>query len=799
MTKLLLCLLLVLPVTSLAKSPSELDLASIMADPSWIGDSLEAAWWAPDGASIVFRRRLPEGGSESLRLGLDARETMPLVVHDGHGEGRVWNTGRTHQLHLLDGDLFVTAADGGGLRQLTRLADAVLEYRFAADGRTVHLRTDEGWWRTDIDGAALEPWARVRFEEDPFAPPKDLLARESLRLSQHLQRERTRRITPALSDQGLRRELERRAAPPLRLDAELSAEGVHPSPNGHHVLIVTRPKSADGGQRGAMPRHVTETGYEDSVPVRTRVGRVAPPAHGLWLGDLRDGSVKPIELGGLPGSHDRIDVTAVIGALRPQPARRRVEQGPMRAIRVVAVRWNPSGSRAAIMLRSVDNKDRWIASWQLDSGLEPVHRLQDPAWINWAFNEFGWIDDESLWLQSEESGYGHIYRLDLPNRRIRPLTSGDWEASEPIVAGQGQYVYFIGNREAPWRYELYRVDLRRPDETLERLTGLFGVESFLLSPDERRVLLRHSEPYRPAQLSVLDLATRELVHLYDSASEAWRRYAWPKLEIVAIPSSQSPQPIWSKLYLPDRTRYPGPRPAVIFVHGAGYLQNTHYRWPQYFREQLFHLLLVEHGFVVLDPDFRASRGYGRDWRTAIYRQMGTPELEDLRDGLEWLVREHQVDPDRVGVYGGSYGGFVTLMAMFREPGLFQAGAALRPVTDWRHYSHPYTSNILNEPEADPEAYARSSPIEFAEGLAGHLLISHGMLDDNVFFQDSLRLVQRLIELRKANWELASYPLENHGFVQPESWYDQYRRIFELFSRVLAVPYDASPTDMRPCR
>ena len=239
------------------------------------------------------------------------------------------------------------------------------------------------------------------------------------------------------------------------------------------------------------------------------------------------------------------------------------------------------------------------------------------------------------------------------------------------------------------------------------------------------------------------------------------------------------RPIHARLYLPSEDAA-GPRPAVVFVHGAGYLQNAHQGWSSYFREFMFHTLLTRRGYVVLDMDFRASAGYGRDWRTAIYRQMGTPELEDLADGIDYLVAEHDVDRERIGVYGGSYGGFVTFMAMFRRPELFAAGAALRPVTDWAHYNHGYTSNILNTPELDPEAYERSSPIEFAEGLRKPLLICTGMLDDNVLFQDSVRLVQRLIELGKEDWELAVYPAEAHGFVEPSSWLDEYRRVLKLF-------------------
>ncbi len=234
---------------------------------------------------------------------------------------------------------------------------------------------------------------------------------------------------------------------------------------------------------------------------------------------------------------------------------------------------------------------------------------------------------------------------------------------------------------------------------------------------------------------------------------------------------------------------------MLFVHGAGYLQNAHSGWSSYFREFFFHDWLARRGVVVLDMDYRASAGYGRDWRTAIYRRMGQPELEDLLDGVDFAATQLGVDRERVGIYGGSYGGFLTLMALFRHPGRFACGAALRPVTDWAHYNHDYTSNILNTPELDLEAYATSSPIEYAEGLADALLICHGMVDDNVFAKDSIRLAQRLIELGKQDWELALYPVEPHGFREPSSWLDEYRRIAALFEAHLAL--DSAASDDAP--
>jgi dipeptidyl aminopeptidase/acylaminoacyl peptidase len=144
------------------------------------------------------------------------------------------------------------------------------------------------------------------------------------------------------------------------------------------------------------------------------------------------------------------------------------------------------------------------------------------------------------------------------------------------------------------------------------------------------------------------------------------------------------------------------------------------------------------------------------------------------------------------MYGGSYGGFMTLMALFTAPDYFGAGAALRSVTDWAHYNEGYTASILNRPQDDTLAYRRSSPIYFASGLKSPLLMAHGMVDQNVMYQDIVRLEQRLIELGKTNWSLASYPVEDHGFVRPSSWADEYRRIFELFESSIARPAAVSP-------
>jgi dipeptidyl aminopeptidase/acylaminoacyl peptidase len=224
---------------------------------------------------------------------------------------------------------------------------------------------------------------------------------------------------------------------------------------------------------------------------------------------------------------------------------------------------------------------------------------------------------------------------------------------------------------------------------------------------------------------------------------------------------------------------------VIHVHGGGYRQFAHRGWSVYgyaLHLGLIHYL-VQEGYTVLDFDYRGSAGFGRDYRTDIAGSMGLEDADGAVAAARFLVDERDVDPERIGLYGVSYGGFLTLMSLFRYPGVFAAGIARASVSDWAHYSDLWTSRILGVPHADPEAYRRSSPIYHAEGLEDRLLITHGLVDDNVHFQDTARLIQRLIELEK-DFEVMVYPVEPHTIQTEASRYDYVRRATEFFDRWL---------------
>jgi dipeptidyl aminopeptidase/acylaminoacyl peptidase len=334
---------------------------------------------------------------------------------------------------------------------------------------------------------------------------------------------------------------------------------------------------------------------------------------------------------------------------------------------------------------------------------------------------------------------------------------------------------------SPFDRDFYSVGLNGGART--KLTTGVGGHQVVLSPDEKVMADVYSTNKRPPEIYV-GAPGKAGAQLTTSPTAEWLAGPWKDVEIVNIPANDGVQ-VPAHVYRPKDFGAKPNGAAVIFVHGAGYAHEVHHFWKgNYAREYMFNHFLATKGYTVLDIDYRASAGYGRDWRTAIYRWMGGRDLADQVDGSKWLTKEFGINPERIGMYGGSYGGFMTLMALFTAPKYFGSGAALRSVTDWAHYNHQYTSQILNQPQDDSVAYRRSSPIFLAEGLEDPLLMLHGMVDTNVHFQDIVRLTQRLIELGKTDWSLAPYPVEDHGFQRPTSWTDEYRRIYEHFEATI---------------
>jgi dipeptidyl aminopeptidase/acylaminoacyl peptidase len=743
-----------------------------------------------------------------------------------------------------EGDVFLYDHEKGERRQLTRTADAETNAHFTRDQRRVYFTRQNNLYVMSLDTGSLEQLTDIRTSGGASAgggaqgaaggggigvtaragaasESQEYLRREERQLLEAV-RERAEQRE---AQEKQRRERERDRRKPFTLPAGQSVVSLSLSPDGAQVVLAVAEPSP--GKNAVVPNYVNESGYTEDIQSRTKVGDNQGRTR-LGLASVATGEVRWVETGlraeVAPRVQARTEQNASESAERERGAQQagqqtqQTQQGQSgaqqtgaqsqqsqqsqqrtqaqgqqteaaqgardREVQLFQLQWSEDGTRAAMLARASDNKDRWILSLDPSTGkTKALARVHDDAWVGGPGSfTLGWLpDNRRVYFISERDGWAHLYTVNADGREPAQLTKGQFEVSDVRLSQDKTRFYFTSSEGSLFERHLYTMPVDGGART--RVTSMPGNNQTELSPDEKSLAVIRSYANRPPELylqpnapgAARDESARQVT---TSPIPEFFEYNWTDPPVVNF-RARDGATVYGRLYKPAASRRNGA--AVLFVHGAGYLQDVHKWWSTYYREYMFHHLLVERGYTVLSIDYRGSAGYGRDWRTGIYRHMGGKDLDDHVDAVRYLVNEHGVDPRRVGLYGGSYGGFITLMAMFTTPDIFAAGAALRPVTDWAHYNHPYTANILNEPQDDPEAYRRSSPIYFAEGLKGALLICHGMVDTNVNFQDSVRLVERLIELRKENWQIAPYPVEDHSFDRADSWADEYKRILKLFN------------------
>nr|WP_228693314.1 prolyl oligopeptidase family serine peptidase [Lunatimonas sp.] len=760
---------------------SVLSVSKIMQDPKWMGTFPSGIQWDEHGEQVFFKYNRDEDPEDSLyRIAVRTRELSKLnwaeeralVVFNG-----VYDANRRRKAYVKDGILTVYDIASRTERHLLELVGNIQDIHFIGNGDRLAFRFGSDAYVYQLQTGLLRKLTQIlsgekREEKDP-SEQDAWLKKENLDLLQVVQD----RLEKSKQSEAVNKEKQNNVKYSFYL-GKRQVVGLRVSSDEKFVAVLLNTPAENTGTQ--VPDYIAAGGYTSDLSARPKVGIQAGRSE-LALYNVERDTLYFVSGNDLPGLADLPDFAT------DYPDRD--WQKTTRELVYAQAIFSPQGNRAVTQVRSNDNKDRWIIEIMLETGaLRLLDRQRDEAWvagpgIGWSGGGgvLGWLPDgEHVYFQSEESGYSHLYLASISTGTKKALTQGAFEVFDPQLSADKKHWYLTTSEVHPGERHFYRMPVM--GGTMTRLTFLEGNNEVSLSPDEKWLAIRHSYSNRPWELYLqANKPDARPEKLTSGQSEAFRAYPWRDPQLVKFTASDGNE-VPARLYLPQRDISNGA--AVIFVHGAGYLQNVHKWWSSYFREYMFHNLLVDLGYTVLDIDYRGSAGYGRDWRTAIYRHMGGKDLTDQIDGAAYLVQQHGVDPDRIGIYGGSYGGFITLMALFTAADTFRSGAALRSVTDWAHYNHPYTANILNEPKDDPIAYRRSSPIYFAEGLKGHLLMAHGMVDVNVHFQDVVRLSQRLIELGKDDWELAVYPAEDHGFVEPSSWTDEYKRILKLFNQTL---------------
>ena len=790
----------------------KLTIEKIMQDPKWIGSSPTNVFWSPDSKTIYFNWNPENKIADSIysfALGAAAPQKASylavqkiLAINNG-----VYNNSYSQLVYTYRGDLFLEEVKSGKTTRITQTEEVESNPRFVGkDEWIVYTRNQNLFgWNTKT-GTTLQLTNIVRGVETTITASsvplnrgggafgggrgavgpsptnttsggfqEQWLEHQQLLLFDVLKDRKNKR------DQGTAfNKANRDLSDTLKSIGigDKNIQGLQISPDGRFVTYRLS-AAVFNAKTTIVPAYVTESGFTTDIPGRTKVG--APLAKSeFYVYDKVKDTVLLVLVDSIPGISDQPDY------FKDYPKKNAGRRPQNRSVTIGGPFWNESGTYAIVDIRAQDYKDRWIMQLDAATGkLSLIDRQHDDAWIagpgigGGGFGaKIGWINETQFYFQSEATGYAHLYSYDLVSNTKKALTEGKYEVQDLVLSRTKQNFYLLTNEDHPGKSHWYRI--KTDGSKKEKITSSDGLYEVVPSPDEKWIAYRYSYINKPWELFVQENnpGKKPIAITNKATTAAFNEYAWKEPKIITF-QARDGATVYAKVFEPTTGKKNNA--AVLFVHGAGYLQNVHYGWSSYFREYMFNNLLADEGYTVMDVDYRASSGYGRDWRTGIYRFMGGKDLDDNVDAAKLLVEKYGIDPGKIGLYGGSYGGFITLMALFTQPDVFKAGAALRPVTDWAHYNHGYTASILNEPFNDSIAYARSSPINFAGGLKNHLLICHGMVDVNVNFQDAVRLSQKLIELGKDNWELAAYPLEDHGFVEPSSWTDEYKRILKLFN------------------
>lgn len=447
--------------------------------------------------------------------------------------------------------------------------------------------------------------------------------------------------------------------------------------------------------------------------------------------------------------------------------------------------WSPDSKHLLLVSQATNYKSEDIRIVDPNTGKSKVvFHQDDDRWIE--VSDAGWASSsQHIWLVSDRTGFQHLYRVDLDGANLKQITNGNWEIhNDPFSHSPqwiGDWIYYSSTQAGTAERQLYRIKADGSSAP-ERLSQREGLNIAWISEDGKERALLEADLKNPFDLYVngARVTTSPLPEFY--------KIPWIESRFLTYPSIKDHKPVAARLLIP-----PGynpddpnekPRPAILYIHGSGYATSVLKQWGSYQEMRfVFNNYLAHEGYPILEMDYRGSTNYGRDWRSGVYLDMGGPDLDDVLGGVEYLRKLKNIDMSHIGIWGWSYGGFMTAMAMFRAPQTFKAGAAFSGVYDWANYNAGYTDERLTTPAENPEAYERSSPIHFSSQLKNHLLIVHGIVDSNVLFQDAVQLSEKLIHEGKP-FEESFYPEENHGYVRDESYRSAFGRAALFFDRYL---------------
>ena len=444
------------------------------------------------------------------------------------------------------------------------------------------------------------------------------------------------------------------------------------------------------------------------------------------------------------------------------------------------VSWDLKGAQLYVQTQDRVQTTLTLSAVDAENGSAKVLLTEhEPTWIN-LHDDFRPLPNGDFIWASERSGFKHLELRRADGSLGRALTNGDWVVlSVRALDAKNGVLYFDGFKDSPLELHLYAIDLNSDTASPRRLTEGSGWHETTVGTEGKLWVDVYSTPTTPPAIRLFAENGRKVADLSTARdSSAAETSGQPTIGSFTGPDGSE---LYYRLRLPKEARLGQKCPAVIYVYGGPGAQVVQRRWLP--RAEAIESRLVDAGFVVMALDNRGSPHRGKRFEGVLKHNFAGAELEDQAAGARWLQQQDFVDGERIGICGASYGGYMTLMALLREPSLYKVGVSIAPVTDWLLYDTHYTERYLGYPDANSEIYDKCAVLTYVEGLTGKLLVIHGMADDNVLYTHSTKLYKALQDAGKM-FDIMVYPGEKHGITGAKAKSHELNTLVRYFSEHL---------------
>jgi dipeptidyl-peptidase-4 len=505
-----------------------------------------------------------------------------------------------------------------------------------------------------------------------------------------------------------------------------------------------------------------------------------------------------------------MDMSSPIGAMEYTRFPQAGEPNPVVRVGVVEIaggetKWMDTGAEKDIYLPRVDwlRDSRRVAIQRLNRAQNKLDLLfcdtatgastqilseTDKYWVNVSDDLYFFSDQKRFLWSSERTGFRHYYVYDISGKQLEQLTSGEWTilgtggfgpggSTRANVDEANGFIYFLSNKDNVPETQLYRVSLR--DNKITRLTQAAGTHHPRLAPDSSAFVDTFSNFGTPPRLDLYRSDGKHVAVLNENKPTQLAEYHLSPVEFLNVAADDGTK-LYALMIKPPAFDPSKKYPVLIHVYGGPQAQVVRDAWGG--GDLLFHEMMAQKGYVIFSLDNRGSYGRGHAFETPVYHQFGKVELADQLAGVRYLKSLPYVDASRIGIWGWSYGAYMTLFSLFNAPDVFKAGVAVAPVSDWRLYDTIYTERYMGRPQDNVEGYKNSSPVNQAGGLKSKLMLAHGTGDDNVHFANSSEVINQLIENGRYPADLMIFPGRGHPIGDPPARIQLFEGIVEFLEK-----------------